>query len=56
MGDRFLLTPSAIAEELARIGRKPEKTKPGLTAAEPAPASPEDEAVARMRRRLTQVK
>lgn len=56
VGDRFLLTPSAIAEELARIGRKAEKPKSGLTAAEPTPASPEDEAVARMRRRLTQVK
>lgn len=52
IGDRFLLTPDAVAEELTRVGRKPAPKR----APEAPAASPEDEALALLNRRLRQVK
>lgn len=52
VGDRFLLTPDAIAEELDRVGHKPD-THPTPP---PKPSTPEDEAIARVQRRLQRVK
>ena len=54
VGDRFLLTTDAIAEELERIGRKPATVAkcPAVAAAE----SPEQEAMERVKRRLRSVK
>jgi len=51
VGDRFLLTPEAIAQELDRTGHKPDRQP-----AAPKPATPEDEALARVQRRLQKVK
>lgn len=62
LGERFLLTTDAIAEELERLGRRPEagETERGLRKAPrtpaPAEASEEDEALARVRHRLQRVK
>jgi hypothetical protein len=54
VGDRFLLTTDAIAEELERIGRKP---SPVAKCSTVAPAeSPEAEATERVKRRLRGVK
>ncbi len=52
IGDRFLLTQEAIAEELDRVGHKPDRHP----APEAEPSTPEDEALARVQRRLRQVK
>jgi len=53
IGDRYLLTPDAILEELDRVGRKPDAPGAGVVTGEPpAPLSPEAEAVARVKRRL----
>ena len=49
VGDRFLLTTDAIAEEMARIGRP--KTL-GKTETSRAPLTPEDEVRERIQRRL----
>lgn len=51
VGDRFLLTPEAIAEELDRAGHRPDRQP-----AAPKPPTPEDEAIARVQRRLQKVK
>lgn len=55
LGNRFLLTLDAIAEEMERLGRKPDDTAAGVTAPSP-PQSPESEALARVQRRLQRVK
>lgn len=57
VGDRFLLTTDAIAQELDRIG----KSRPGplgapVPAKPKAPDSPEAEALERVQRRLQRVK
>jgi hypothetical protein len=54
VGDRFLLTTDAIAEELERIGRKP-ATVAKCSAIAPS-ESPEAEATERVKRRLRSVK
>jgi hypothetical protein len=54
VGDRFLLTTDAIAEELERIGRKPSLVAKCSTVA--PPESPEAEAIERVKRRLRSVK
>lgn len=58
VGDRFLLTTDAIAEELERAGRKPPppSTPPPTVAKCAAPESPEAEAIERVKRRLRSVK
>lgn len=48
IGDRFLLTPDAVAEELDRLAQTPNDKRPDPV----EPQSPEDEAVARVKRRL----
>lgn len=48
VGDRFLMTTDALAEELERIGRPKALTKRDTS----TPLSPEDEAVQRLERRL----
>ena len=53
VGDRFLLTTDAIAEELERIGSKP---SPVVKCAPAEPESPEAEAIERVKRRLRSVK
>jgi hypothetical protein len=53
VGDRFLLTTDAIAEELERIGRKPASV---AKCSPVAPESPEAEAIERVKRRLQSVK
>jgi DNA-binding ferritin-like protein len=56
VGDRFLLTTDAIAEELERIGRKP-VTVAKCAAASPVEAeSPEAEVTERIKRRLRSVR
>lgn len=55
LGDRFLLTPDAVAEELSRQGRKPDAAAP-VTMEPPPPQSPEAEVRDRIRRRLERVK
>lgn len=55
VGDRFLLTLDAIAEELDRAGHKPDAAAKGV-AAPSLPESPESEALARVQRRLQRVK
>lgn len=67
IGDRYLLTPDAILEELDRLGRKPDAPREGAGGAKDrrpdgsargarsdvrAPQSPEAEAVERVKRRL----
>lgn len=48
VGDRYLLSTDAIAEELERIGLKASVRK----VTPPAPLTPEDEAIERLTRRL----
>lgn len=55
VGDRFLLTTDAIAEELERVGRKPATVAKCEPVAIP-PESPEAEAIERLQRRLRSVK
>lgn len=52
VGDRFLLTQEAVLEELDLIGRRPDAHPPAAT----KPSTPEDEALARVQRRLQRVK
>lgn len=52
LGDRYLLTTDAIAEELERIGRPKALAKADTSR---APLSPEDEALDRISRRLRRV-
>jgi hypothetical protein len=51
VGDKFLLTPDAVAEELDRLGHKPD-----APAAPRSPQSPESEALERVQRRLRRKK
>jgi hypothetical protein len=53
VGDRFLLTAEALAEELDRLGLK---SGPATAPAPRKPQSPEAEAKERVQRRLRQVK
>ena len=55
VGDRFLLTTDAIAEELERVGRKP-TTVVKCPPVQLPPESPEAEAIERVKRRLRSVK
>jgi len=55
VGDRFLLTTDAIAEELERVGRKP-STVVKCPPVQLPPESPEAEAIERVKRRLRSVK
>jgi len=54
LGDRFLLTTDAIAEELDRLARPPAGAT--VRAKPPKPVSPEAEALGLLERKLRQVK